>query len=582
MFDSPLQDWKPGKLVRIGFPWHGRVDMDAAFTGREARLNLPNGQLMSLPYIAPAASTSRWQSGGAFVFRDPRAQPVELSESEAAKAAAAGAIWRPEVIINELGLPGGVRHRLEPGTWFIYHDGEQNWIASVSPSFNVNLTSTPIIDRGEINSTRSSVVATRTFPAGADLPPNNVYTSGSLVVIDAVPDGSRVLLASLRIRPRGDANPGYAFRQRNERWEAVAFYELRISGPGAAPVAHVDLLYGRADIEAGYSSEQVTALGRHTVMTATGFAWSTYANGETATSSASFPLDPAGSILPSVDWYESGNRTAREVQTRVVSMYYGPDRSVRRITYRYENSSSLVYSTTYSGESQPASGLGQGGPSFGIRLINSGYHAHTVSEQLQITSSLSAELVDDGVVVSRITSTGSSQRVRTWTIRVEVYAGAGGIAETRNSNTTQVSGSWSRTTSFDGNVVDEVSGSVSGSNWHATVRDVTPFNLAQQTAWAGGWGAEFELDANAGYTSRRMCIMPQHYTAQMHALGCTTWDVSGDQPLNIVNKLGDVACMGTRVPGWVSGPLPSLGYFGSYNPVTREALRDTSAPVTYI
>lgn len=63
-------------------------------------------------------------------------------------------------------------------------------------------------------------------------------------------------------------------------------------------------------------------------------------------------------------------------------------------------------------------------------------------------------------------------------------------------------------------------------------------------------GAEFELDANAGYTSRRMCIMPQHYTAQMHALGCTTWDVSGDQPLNIVNKLGTSRAW---EPGFLAG-----------------------------
>lgn len=578
MYDSPLNDWRPGRLLRVGFPWHGKVELDTNFTGLPARLQLPNGAVMQLPYVPSASSVGRWQSGSTFAFRDPRAVAVELSETEAEQAEAAGAVWQPEVIINELQIAGGVQHRADPLTWFVYHDGEKNWIASVSASLSINFQSTPVIKRGDAETERASVSATRTFEPGADQSPITVFGSASVVVIDALPDGSRVLLAKMAVRAGGSDNE---WKQRNERWEAVAFYELRVSGPGSAPTAVVDLLYGKSDIEAGYSYSETNALGRWTAIVATGFEWSTYAAGETAISSATFPLDDAGPFSGAA-WYESGSLTRREEQTRVVSMYYGPDKSIRRIVYQYALSSDMVYDTSYGGASQPAIGEGQGGPVFGIRLISPGYHEHTVTEQRQITSSLTASLIDDGVSVSSITSTGSSTSERHMVTTVEVEAGDDGNAFTSLTGTRQVAGSWERTTEFDGEVVDSVSGSASGSNWNTAIRDVSPVNLSQSNAWSGGWGAEFELDANPGYQTRRMSIIPQHYTLQMHCLGFTVWDVNNAKPYNITNTLSTVACRGLTVAGRRTGPLPAKGYFGSHNPVTGQTLRDTSTPITYI
>ncbi len=48
-------------------------------------------------------------------------------------------------------------------------------------------------------------------------------------------------------RLNGRGGNGNEWKQRNERWEAVAFYELRVSGPGSEPTAVADLLYGKAD-----------------------------------------------------------------------------------------------------------------------------------------------------------------------------------------------------------------------------------------------------------------------------------------------------------------------------------------------
>jgi hypothetical protein len=527
MYDNPLTNWAPGKLARIGFPWHGRVDMNLTASGLPSRLNLPNGAVMTLPHIGSAASTSQLQRGNTMVFRDPRAVATVLTNDEAVQAAAAGAVWRPEAIINETRLAGGAAFTRD----FIYHDGAQNWHASISLSGSLVLRSAPVIGRNQ-EVTEFVRPVTRPFAAADYAPPSGLYTaSGFFRVIDQVPDGSRVLAASYRVRSTEGMSAGNSFRQRNERWEATAFYELTISGPAASAAVRMDLVYGRADIDAGYTENTTDALGRRTVLVSTGFGWSTFESGQTATSSASFPVAAAGSFLPSPDWYENGSLTKSQSQARVVGMYYGADRSIRRITFNYAVSSVLAYNTSTTQAGNPASGIGQGGEVFGIQLSSPGDHNFTVNEGLTINSSLSMTLLDNGQAVSSITGSGSTSRTRTWSLTVAVTADPQGIAVTSNTATTSVSGSWGRSTTFDGQLIDQVSGSNSGSSWNIEVRDVSP-------EFSGGaWevGVQLQLDPPSGLDARLMLLSPQHYNAQMHALGATAWNLSGSTVLNLEN-----------------------------------------------
>lgn len=567
MFDSPIQNWCPGQLQRIGYPWHGRVDRDGQ---NGALLTLPNGRVIRLPVIF---ATGARGPGVTHRFRDPRAVDVPLEGGEAERAVAAGAQWRADVIFGDLGIVGGAHYPNTRGSkqWWIYHDGYVNRRVNISFTFSLYLNELPVL--GRFPADQAKVPVERTYPSAADLPPS-FYVTSELVVIDVLPDGSRALV----VRNGWRRN----WRGRAERAEPVAFYEVTLSGAGNDVHARVDLLYGPADIEAGWSRELIDNRGSMVAMKAWTLQWSTMESGVTATSSVSFALGNAGSF-DTIRWPEAGGVTLTERHQRVVSMYYGAGGDVRRITYDYALDTVESDQAEYSRTDQPATALGGGGSSFPMTFVSGGMHQHSVTSIKTVTSTVSARLLDDGELVSAVSGEAQSLLHRHWLYTIEVVAGGLGGAVADYSGEIAVNASWSRTTTHDGHQIDAVSDSASSSNWATAWRDTRYTNRATFNGWNGGWGAEFLIDSSDSDRDR-LQIIPMQYNAQMHALGTTRWksNVFPELESAWLDTLSTATVQGRRAPGWVERDRLEGGYYGSRDPVTGEVLRDTPGPVTFI
>ncbi len=566
MFDSPIQNWCPGKLQRIGYPWHGRVVRDGQ---NGALLTLPNGRVIRLPVIY---ATGVRGPGVTHRFRDPRAVDVLLEGEEAEQAEAAGAQWRADVIFGDLGIVGGAHYSNTSGSkqWWIYHDGHINRRVNLAGAFSLFLNELPVL--GRFPADQTGVPVERTYPSGADLPPA-FYVTTELVVIDVLPDGSRALV----VRNGWRRN----WRGRAERAEPIAFYEVTLSGSGNDVRARVDLLYGPADVARGWSREVIDNSGSLVAMKGGFLAWERSADGETATSSVSFSLGAAGSF-DTIRWAEPGSVTIVERHQRVVSMYYGASGDVRHITYDYALDTVDTDQAEYSRSDQPGTALVDGG-NVTMQLLSPGMHQHSVTAITTVTSTVTAQLLDAGEQVSVVSGHAQSVLYRHWLYTVRVVAGGQGQAVADYSGEFVVNASWSRTTTHDGHLIDEVSGTDSSSNWAMEWRDTRYTNRAAFNGWNGGWGAEFLIDSSDSARDS-LQIIPMQYNAQMHALGTTRWksNVLPELESAWLDTLSTATVQGRRAPGWVERDRLEGGYYGSRDPVTGEVLRDTPGPVTFI
>ncbi|MFV3388403.1 hypothetical protein ACNFCJ_23855 [Pseudomonas sp. NY15364] len=187
MFDSPVNDSCPGEITVCGWPWHGRVDYTVS--SDSPVLTLPNGVTTRLPWAPTPVAAYEWHQHGTLLrFRDPRAPDVERTPEQLAADAERGIEWRADVLYGPReGLVYGIGPTTrQPRSW-LYHDGTMNWRVTVSAAGQLRLAQLLIVvGRTRRPDVWHSVVVDR--PSGAP-------ALTDLAVIDALPDGSRVLLA---------------------------------------------------------------------------------------------------------------------------------------------------------------------------------------------------------------------------------------------------------------------------------------------------------------------------------------------------------------------------------------------------
>lgn len=191
MFDSPIHDSCPGEITVCGWPWHGRLDY--AQSGGAPTLMLSNNLSITLPDYTPGVAAYEWHQHGTLLrFRDPRAGDVERTPEQLVSDAERGISWRADVLYAPRdGRVYGSRSRWagNPRSW-IYHDGSKNWRATVLNESSVQLAELRfVIGRNQQLSFTRGVQVTR--PIGAP-------ALTALTVVDALPGGSRVLLAHYR------------------------------------------------------------------------------------------------------------------------------------------------------------------------------------------------------------------------------------------------------------------------------------------------------------------------------------------------------------------------------------------------
>lgn len=223
MFDSPLEESMPGRVVRFGLGYHGFVEFPTLegktnCPGNEVRLTTHGGRILN-PF--PAGVTfSRGTEESAVLFRDPRAvdTPDDLEDE-------LGRDWRRFAVIQIQGIRAGASSG-ELAYNFALHTPTQNLLV------NISLTSLFV--------TRTQVLARRSRQSNS---PQSFRIAGpslgnSTLFLDAVPTGARALYCT----------PGSWLR------------ELTISGdyPNLSPVS-ADVV-GQGQAETITSSESGTAI----------------------------------------------------------------------------------------------------------------------------------------------------------------------------------------------------------------------------------------------------------------------------------------------------------------------------------
>lgn len=573
MFDSAVGTWRPCQVGVFGLPYHGRLDAAPAVSTAPLVLSLPNGGVMTVRGTVPNPDVSRAPYGNCRVFRDPRAADVVLDAAEQIAAAAAGAQWRPQAIISEIGALGGVISRS-----IIYHDGARNWgiIYNSNPGGTTRAESLPVIRVGSDSVSSYTAAATYDYTLADLAAPSGAYAQTANRVIDSLPDGSRHLIGLYGVRS-GTGRPG---RGHDFSGELYALIELELSGPGESMTATYRLLYSPAAIQGTFSrSSSSNITYSYTTYT---WGWSTYDQGAPSTSFVDFSLVQYTDPVPPSSGLRDGTLTAQESCVNcVIGAYYGADGAVRTITKDYSNTRVMVTSTTLTTADNPAHGTGNGGPVFGITLTAPGDHTCTASETITETSSLTLTISDSGTVVSSVVGSGSTTRSRSVTRRVAFTAGPDGKAVLSETGSAATNLSCSQHITHDGHALHAFDESRS---WASNMGSVLP-----STAFRAGDGSN-----SGGYPALISCISaispeaydnrldlcPVLYNPSLLALSSRMWPATDTSAVTF--RIGAATCRGQSIPGWREGPLPSGGIWGSVNPVTGEYARDTPRTVLWL
>ena len=223
MFDSIVNDMSPGKLQVCGWPWHGR--MDYGITGQRPHVTLSNGTKIQLDWIAAGHIAGELdQHGTVWRFRDPRAADVERTPEQLAVDQSMGIEWRADLLYSPReSILYGYGPRMTTDTvarsrrsW-IYHGAGKNWRV-------VATTGTQLRFDNAIFLITRNKYQNETFFVSTQMPFDYPRLT-ELTVIDAVSDGSRVLLGRFQtagnVRFAGDMGAASTL--------ATDYWELRIS-----------------------------------------------------------------------------------------------------------------------------------------------------------------------------------------------------------------------------------------------------------------------------------------------------------------------------------------------------------------
>lgn len=552
MFDSPLHDWMPGKPVLFGFPYHGRVDF--AVGGSSSILptvRLPNGSILNLPR-RPTGGAASFLTGQVLRFRDPRAKEVERSAEDQAADRAAGREWRPDALYHP-GM-GWVQGRpVSSQDFFIYHDGAKNWMAEFSAT--KRLVAVPTISR---RSQPEIIYYDVEYPAGG---PDQ---SQSFNLIDALPDGSKAIFATVYRTPKSDDIFGDYDAACFDH--PVAFWELSLSQKDGVyrgvmrPLRTVEQTAGTVYSEA-YPRLPRKRLDVSVVWTETGVdeAGNHLYQGSAELYTEQLPETGTGG--------QYGSYSVRHgFERRTVGMFYGPDQVARCIYMDVLHTSSINRSIEGSVQSSPAKAKE-------MEITEQGSITFTYTRNITSTIQTRHRVYTDSDTCfdcrcqSTLTSTEQG-----------VYQHEYARTQAPPLKDKTLNSSVSVQSSI---VVDGISVFDDSSAWSVDalgpIPTESPATITVDSELGLGAVTFVRADASkAGAASFRLA----RYTPTMIA-GLVSYKREGGAYTSIIGNAS------TPYPGRIAYGRRTfangVGFiYGSYNPVTGQVLRDTPSPVSWI
>lgn len=552
MFDSPLHDWTPGKPVLFGFPYHGRVDFAASGSSSILpTIRLPNGSILNLPR-RPTGGAASFLTGQVLRFRDPRAKEVERSAEDQAADRAAGREWRPDALYHP-GM-GWVQGRpVSSQDFFVYHDGAKNWMAEFTAT--KRLIAVPTLSR---RSQPEIIYYEVDYPAGQpDL-------SQQFNLIDALPDGSKAIFATVYKTPKsGDIFGDYDEACFNH---PIAFWELSLSHKDGVYRGVMQLLRTVEQTAGTVYSEKYPRLPRKSL--------------DVSVSWTDVGVDEAGNhyyegaaevyirqLSETGTGGEYGSYSVRHgFERRTVGMFYGPDQIARGIYMDFVNTSTYSISIEGSVQSSPAKAKE-------MEIIEPGSITYTYTRATTSTIQTRHRLYtdSDSCFDCRCLSALTSQQQGVYQMefhRVQPPPVKDKTLQTSVSVQSSI-------------IVDGISVFTDSSAWNVDALGAIP------TESPAGFTVDSELGlgtvtfykasaGNAGAVSFRLA----RYTPTMIA-GLVSYKREGGAYTSIIGNAS------TPYPGRIAYGRRTfangVGFiYGSYNPVTGQFLRDTPSPVSWI
>lgn len=593
MFDSAFSDWMPGRPLLFGHPWHGRIDHKRYGSSLPARITLPNGSSFAIPdaweWDTPFNSGFS-QMGNTILFQDPRATPVERPPGQQAEDVLLGREWRHQAIVRpKRGVVNG--REIINGSW-AYSDGEN--VFAVSWGNPVRLYSQGVIARRHIGTAPVFTIPVTSI-GDPKTPPHSPWAAEHEVVIDALPDGSKVLVAtyidSLSAMPEGM----YASDADGEAWRhmPVVFREREIIKTGEGEYEAISRVVFDGDVTAGevilrdtpalksaaYWFELTGAVNKGPKSPGSGtHIWELTYEVEFGVATSG-----VGNFHP---YYTIGSYSIEYgYRNRIVSAYYRPNGTIAKVT------ASAITSETHSGSSVSGSGTPAVVTCEGSAEMPDGITLAT--DTLSLTASMSMtqgattvfELKNDGATVGtgHLEVSGSHSWSDEWSgifARDGLIVGPG-----RSDGQSSVTFSRQWQLKIDGASIGGGSTADDDSYEHpdtgATFSSVRPV----LSTWNPSIGAYAEFSVrDSSDRSLRAMLGPVSYCALMPAVLAVICPASGSNA-GTTNVFaigsGSLPFAGGKHEGFTSGAGPITEIYGSYNPVTGQYIRDAANPVSW-
>lgn len=564
MFDSPVHDACPGEITACGWPWHGRLDYTVG--AASPVLTLPNGVTATLKWFPNVVAAYDWHQHGTLLrFRDPCAIDVERTPEQLAADAERGIEWRADVLYGPReGLVYGIGPKTrQPRSW-LYHQGNMNWRVTVFAAGQIRLAQLLIvIGRKRRPDVRHNVVVSR--PAGAP-------AMTDLVVIDALRDGSRVLLARYRAADIPWSSPGSVFVQAElGAWCGMPYdlWELRL-GYDEATQAHTAELVSVLDaatVAGEYVESPVEAIVPRVSFASSITGMTSDAQFEYVTAETTWSVTDETVLNTSLTDARQASSTSSG--HRVIGAYYDSEGAIGYWSVVYGGETALVgdpqidFSGSQEwGAQRPISATF--GP-WGTNVITV-----TTANTLAGHNSAFIELRRGDVVVSRAE------------VREDVTQSGVGV-QSYHSSLNYEDGNWtisSRSELEPGVLATQTRVQECSVDEYVVVPPGSP-------SVHPGWGSTPPLAMrNAGArfftlpAADRLTFSAFRYCAQLPVLAVT---VRGTDTDDLRQVLGRAASPDGLVhAGGHERGAPFAGLYGSWNPVTGEVLRDTPNPVSYL
>lgn len=591
MFDSAFADWMPGRPALFGFPFHGRVDWPRVSTAQPPILTLPNARQIRLGehlgYSHPGIREFE-QTGNVIRFKDPRSTPPERSPDELAADAARGIEWRDSALVQPRTRTVHGLRLFGNDAWWVYSDGESVW-GVYRESGGLYLYPQPTISR-------------RAQPPRIFIP---IDTSGVVpldagvpitqVVIDAVPDGSRVLIArfgeGLSTMPEGayatSSPSGKAWRH-----TPLDFVEIEITRGEDGHQAVMRSVFDRDETagevilrdtpalkQAVYRFELTGAVNKGPKNPGSStHIWELTYEVEFGATSGTGNFHPYA-IIGSYS-IEYGYRN------RIVSAYYRPNGTIAKVT------ASAITSETHSCPGVSGSGTTAVVTCEGDAEVPDGITLTT--DTLSLTASMSLtqgtttafELKNDGAIVGTgyLEISGSHSWSNEWS---GIFGSDGFISGPgRSSGQSSVTFSRQWQLEIDGTSIGGGSTTEDDSYEYSDLGPSFSYVRHVLSTWNPSRGAYAEFNVrDSSDRSLRALLGPVSYCALMPAVLGAIYPASGSNA-GTTNTYaignGSLPFSGGLHTGFTTGTGPMTEIFGSYNPVTGQFIRDAANPVSWV